>query len=426
MPELNALSRIGFGCYRISRKAKEHYHALRYALSSGCNLIDTAANYENGESERLIGEVLSDFPDQRPFIVTKAGYIQGESITLLEKLNRSGRAKEDLVRVSDDLLYSIHPDFLDAQLKLSCCRLRTSQLDGLLLHNPEYYFAQVGHATSQDEHYERIKKAFEFLEEISEQGRIRYYGISSNTFPFSTAEQKTTSLPHVLALAEAVSTNHHFKLVQFPFNLIENDAQKPHHNGLSLIDIARANGIVTLANRPLNANSSNGPVRLANYEEEVLRLDEQRGRQLLEQFLGLLRRRLDEIGSDDDIMEFVPIQVLSQGWTSFRSPDAVDQVFDQRLFPFLNKLYEECIDQEVLSSLAKLRQVAVLYAKRYMGQKAEALRVQMIEQGTITQGDDRPLPLVACQNYLDAGIDHVLVGMRSLSYVNSLRGLFRT
>jgi aryl-alcohol dehydrogenase-like predicted oxidoreductase len=393
---------------------------------NGCNLIDTAANYANGESERLIGDVLSDFPNQRPFIVTKAGYIQGESRTLLDELNRAGRAREDLVRISDNLLYSIHPDFLDAQLKLSCCRLKTSQLDGLLLHNPEYYFAQVGHATSQDEYYARIKKAFEFLEERSEQGRIRYYGISSNTFPFSTAEQKTTNLPHVLTLAEKVSTKHHFKLIQFPFNLVENDAQKPHHNGLSLIDTARANGIVTLTNRPLNANSSNGPMRLANYEEEVLGLDEQRGCRLLEQFLRLLRRRLDEIGSDDDIMQFVPIQVLSQGWTSFSSPDVVDQVFDQRLFPFLNKLYEECIDQEVLTSFANLRQIAVLFARRYMSQKAKAFRVQMIERGIIAQDDDRPLPLVACQNYLDAGIDHVLVGMRSLKYVDSLISLFRT
>jgi aryl-alcohol dehydrogenase-like predicted oxidoreductase len=315
MPELNAISRIGFGCYRISRRAGEHREALRYALASGCNLIDTAANYANGESERLIGDVLSDFPNQHPFIVTKAGYIQGESITLLEELNRVGRAREDLVRISDDALYSIHPDFLDAQINLSCCRLKRSQLDGLLLHNPEYYFAQVGHATSQDEYYARIKKAFEFLEERCEQGRIRYYGISSNTFPFSTAEQNTTSLPQVVALAEAVSIKHHFKLIQFPFNLIENDAQRPHHNGISLIETARANGIVTLTNRPLNANSSNGPVRLATYEEEDFRLDEQRGRRLLEECIGLLRRRLGEIGSDDDIMQFVPIQVLSAAAT---------------------------------------------------------------------------------------------------------------
>ena len=117
---------------------------------------------------------------------------------------------------------------------------------------------------------------------------------------------------------------------------------------------------------------------------------------------------------------------LSHGWTSFSSPDGVDQVFDERLFPFLNKLYEGCIDQEVLSSFANLRRVAVLYARRHMSQKAKAFRIRMIEQGIIAQGDDRPLPLVACQNYLDAGIDHVLVGMRSLKYVDSLISLFQT
>jgi aryl-alcohol dehydrogenase-like predicted oxidoreductase len=425
MLELNELSRIGFGCYRLSRKSRDHYKALSHALGSGCNLIDTAVSYTNGESEKLIGEVLADHPDRYPFIITKAGYVHGESLALLEELNRAGRAQEDLVRTSNGSLHSIHPDFLDSQIKLSCSRLQRSQLDGFLLHNPEYYFDQAGHAISQDEYYARIKKAFEFLEENVEQGRVRYYGISSNSFPFSTTYEKTTNLPRLLALAGEVSRNHHFKLIQFPFNLIENDAQKSHHEGgFSLIETAQASGIVTLINRPLNANSGNGPIRLATYEEEIHGLEETRDGRFLEECLRLVRQRLDEVGIVEDAMEFVPIQVISCSWSSFSSTDVANQVFDQHVLPFLNTLYEGNIDEEVLNAFAKLRHIVALYAKRSMTQTACTFRQQMIEQGLVPQNDDRPLPVIACQSYLDAGINHVLVGMRSPKYVDSLIGLF--
>ncbi len=378
----------------------------------------------SGESERLIGEVLTQHPNKHVFIITKAGYIQGESLTLLKEMNQRGWAQEDLVCTSADMLHSIHPDFLASQIKLSCSRLKRFQLDGFLLHNPEYYFDQIGCTTSQDEYYARIKKAFEFLEDQAEKGVIRYYGISSNTFPFSTAKKNTTSLPTLLALAAEVSKSHRFKLIQFPFNLIENDAQKPHHNGHSLIEIAQANDIITLINRPLNANYSKGSIRLATYEEEICDLNEERDHHFLEEFLELVRDQINKIGIDEDIMEFVPIQVISCSWTSFSSPDIVDKVFDQHLLPFLNKLYEGNVDEKLLNSLSKLRQIVALYARKSMTERTLAFKQQLIEQGIITHDDKQSLSEIVCQKYIDAGIDHVLVGMKSVKYVDNLIKLF--
>lgn len=421
---LNKLSRIGFGSYRIFRKSREHYEALSHALERGCNLIDTSANYTNGESEKLIGEVLSSHPNKDVFIITKAGYIQGENLSLLQELNQLGRAQEDLVQTPTDLLHSIHPDFLESQIKLSCDRLKRSQLDGFLLHNPEYYFEQVGGVTSQGEYYTRIKKAFEFLEEQVEKGLIRYYGISSNTFPFSTALENTTSLPRVLALAREVSECHHFKLIQFPFNLIENDAQKPHDQDHSLIKLAQENGIITFTNRPLNGNCGNISVRFATYEEEICNLDEERDRRFLEEFLELIQHQLDEVGIEDDIMQFVPLQVVSCSWMNFSNPDIVDKVFDQHIFPFMNKLYEGRISEKVLNSFSALRRISVLYAKKSMTEITMSFKQQLTSQGIIAQNDNRPLSLIACQSYLDAGVDHVLVGMKSTKYVDNLVDLF--
>jgi aryl-alcohol dehydrogenase-like predicted oxidoreductase len=425
MLELYELSKIGFGCYRMSRKSREHYQALGHALASGCNLIDTAANYTNGESEKLIGEVLAEHPDHDPFIITKAGYVQGESVALLEALQRSGQVRGGVVQTSGGWLHSIHPDFLDGQIKLSCSRLQRPRLDGFLLHNPEYYFDQIGCATSPSEYYARIKQSFEFLEDAVGQGRIRYYGLSSNTLPFSTTDPHTTSLPRLLALAREVSTSHHFKLIQFPFNLIENAAQMARHEGgRSLIDIARANGIVTLTNRPLNANSDNGPVRLATYEEEVQGLDERCDGRVLEECLRLVRQRLDEVGNVDDIMEFVPLKIISESWRSFSSTDMVDQVFNQHVLPFLDEIYEGSIKQEVLDAFLRLWQIVALYARRSMTHKARTFQQQMIDKGLVTATDVCPLPVIACRSYLDAGIDHILVGMRKPQYVDSLSRLF--
>ena len=48
------LSRVGFGAYRISIKSAEHHQALESALQLGENLIDTSANYCDGDSELWI------------------------------------------------------------------------------------------------------------------------------------------------------------------------------------------------------------------------------------------------------------------------------------------------------------------------------------------------------------------------------------
>jgi hypothetical protein len=50
-------------------------------------------------------------------------------------------------------------------------------------------------------------------------------------------------------------------------------------------------------------------------------------------------------------------------------------------------------------------------------------RKQMVGAGYIKPGDDRALALIACESYLAAGIDHVLVGMRTVSYVDDLKSL---
>lgn len=422
---LHEISRIGFGGYRISRHFREHYDALQHALDNGCNLIDTAATYSNGESEQLIGEVLASRNGPCPFLVTKAGYVQGNSLSLMESLNKSGRACEDIVRTRDGSVHSIHPDFLRAQIQHSLRRLGRPVLDGFLLHNPEYYFEQADGTVTSAEYYSRIQKAFEFLEEQVTRGLIRFYGVSSNTLPLPPDAAQATSLVQLIAIAARITEKNHFRLIQFPMNFIEDDAQRRHHDGRSLLELAREYGIKTLVNRPLNANSLSGPIRLATYEEvSSHELEEQSNQDVVDECLDILRRRLFELEIDDDLMNFAPAQIIAVGWKQFGNPDVVDQFFEMRLQPFIAKLWEDGVHPRVLAPFSELRRVLLLRARRNMDRAARAFRLRMIEAGKIRSNDSRPLAFIACESYLASGADHVLVGMRNIQYVDTFKDLF--
>lgn len=118
-----------------------------------------------------------------------------------------------------------------------------------MLHSPEYFFhnGQADH----EEYYKRIKSAFEFLEEKVKKGIIRYYGISSNKFTTNAFETNGTDLYSILELSQQISSSSNFKLIQFPFNIAEQQAAISIHSSCkSLIELARENDLVTFSNRP--------------------------------------------------------------------------------------------------------------------------------------------------------------------------------
>jgi len=138
-------SQAGFGGYRISSGMRQHEEALMAAIRSGINLIDTSANYADGGSETLVGQVLEDLTAQgdvkrqQVIVISKVGYIQGENLALSQQRKSEGRSFQDLVEYDQGLEHCIHPEFIEDQLTRSLNRLKLETLDGYLLHNPEYY-----------------------------------------------------------------------------------------------------------------------------------------------------------------------------------------------------------------------------------------------------------------------------------------------
>src|SRR6478735_8709175 len=180
------VSGIGFGSYRIDDQHPEHRVALEHALRSGINLIDTASNYADGRSERLIGEVLLDLNDKQELeraevvLVTKIGYVQNQNHQLANARKAVGKPFPEMVEYGEGLWHCIHPEWIADQLTRSLERLGVQTVDVLLLHNPEYFLADAAKrgqgplATVRDEFYRRLEQAFRHLETEVERGRIAY------------------------------------------------------------------------------------------------------------------------------------------------------------------------------------------------------------------------------------------------------------
>ncbi|MCJ8345461.1 aldo/keto reductase [bacterium] len=276
-------TQLGFGTYRVHVDSKEHETSMLAALQSGVNLMDTSSNYGLGGSEELISRVLDKMgkEDARDsfVIVTKSGYIQGPMFEQLQQLDAKEVDHLDIVKVSANCWHSVHPDILQLQLDQSFKRMNISGVDALLLHNPEYYLQDcarkdMDQELAKDSFYQRIKKAFLFLEKQVQEQKIKYYGVSSNSMCAGTDSYDQVSLVKLYEIANECSQElysndqHHFQVIQFPCNLLESDGiihKTLHYQGqeFSTLDLANHLKLDVLFNRPLNAFHNGRMIRLA-------------------------------------------------------------------------------------------------------------------------------------------------------------------
>lgn len=424
MQNIEELSKVGFGCYRLTHKTDEHYDALLEAIQLGCNLLDTASSYTNGSSELLIGKVLKKHDlFKKVFLISKAGYIQGNDLRKIKTLNKKGLLNNDVVNVSKKLKHSIHPDFLDYQLTASINRLCVSRLDCFLLHNPEYYYKDDTTDANTASYYDRIKKSFEFLEEQVHKGRIRYYGVSSNTFPLSCFNPDATNIAELLRIASEVSSHNHFKFIQFPFNFFEKHALDGTPENLSLLEIAKQNSIISLSNRPLNSKVGSDVVRFATYDE-LSELNADKDVLLLNNCLAIVEKQFKSIGLNSKLDDIPVINILKKNWKSIGNPEAVNLIFVEYFYPFINEIFNSEIPLQYKRCFKEFEEVCEKYSKRQLSIKANKIIVDLIAEGIIKSNDTRPLPVIACEYYLNSGINHVLIGMKNPKYVKQLSSLF--
>jgi uncharacterized protein len=284
-------SRLGFGTYRVDTKEPEHREALKKALREGVNMIDTSTNYMDGDSERLVGSVLGELiksgelTREEVIVVSKIGYVQGDNFKQAEARERAGRPYPDMVKYGEGIWHCIHPEYLADQLTLSLDRLGLATLDVCLLHNPEYFLSEAAHhdrgdlTVTREIFYRRIEQAFAFFETQVAAGRIRYYGVSSNTVTSAPSDAEATSLSRMYDAARAAAAAQgmdrpHFAVLQCPMNLYEPGALMTANTGIdqreTILEATQREGIAVLVNRPLNAmpTKKTGVVRLVDFPIE--------------------------------------------------------------------------------------------------------------------------------------------------------------
>jgi aryl-alcohol dehydrogenase-like predicted oxidoreductase len=138
------ISRIGFGCMSLGANEMDGIPIIHEAISLGINFFDTADIYSNGLNETLVGKALKGKRD-KVVLATKVGNV----------------ARHDGKGLDWDPSKKHILSSIDHSLK----RLQTDHIDLYQLHGGTI-----------DDPIEETIEAFEILKQ---QGKIRYYGISS-------------------------------------------------------------------------------------------------------------------------------------------------------------------------------------------------------------------------------------------------------
>lgn len=193
-----------------------------------------------------------------------------------------------------------------------------------------------------EEYYKRIKNSFRFLEQKRKEGKILYYGISSNTFPENPEKYTATSLIKILKIAKEIQSElgleeSGFAVVQFPGNLLENGFLDPKFEGKNLISIIHENGLLPLINRPLNSISNSGNIYRLSYDPK----------KESKHVLKLLKEKLDTIyKKEEELLAVLPqgsykytFRTVTEPYLNqFQNQNHLNQFLESTVIPILQQL----------------------------------------------------------------------------------------
>jgi aryl-alcohol dehydrogenase-like predicted oxidoreductase len=211
------LTRAGFGAWAIggggwaygwgNQDDTASIAAIRRAVESGINWIDTAAVYGLGHSEEVVAAALAGLPEaDRPYVFTKGGLVW-------DPADRSAAPR----RVGA-------PASIRTEVEASLRRLRVERIDLYQMHWP------AGDGTPPEEYWQ-------VFTDLKREGKIRAAGLSNHgIFQLEAAEQ--------IGAVDAI---------QPPFNLIHRDAAadvllwaREHEAGV-IVYSPMASGLLTAA-----------------------------------------------------------------------------------------------------------------------------------------------------------------------------------
>lgn len=261
------VSSIGFGSYLGSYNEStdiRYRDAVIRAVELGCNNIDTAINYRFQRSERSIGAAIETlFKDGKAsrdeiIIATKGGYIPFDGAPpkdintyFVETFVKPGIATfEDIVSGS----HCMTPRYIENQIECSLKNLGLECIDIYYIHNPEEQLQEV----PRQEFHRRIEATFVLLEKKVSQGKIAIYGTATwNGYRQAPDAPDYLSIEEIVNIAKKVGgENHHFKVIQLPFNLAMPEALISKNQTIdgqitSVIEAAWRLGVTVIASSSL-------------------------------------------------------------------------------------------------------------------------------------------------------------------------------
>jgi len=260
------LSSIGVGTYlgdADDETDARYAEAVTRAVELGANVIDTAANYRFQRSERSIGaawQELSDrgFAREEIVVCTKGGYLpfDGAPPRDVRQYVEDNFVKPGIASFADIAggSHCMTPRYLESQLLQSLRNMNLSCIDVYYVHNPESQLPTVAPA----EFWQRLRAAFEFLEQSVADGKIRNYGVATwNGLRAEPDAREYHSLESMVDTArEAGGADHHFRFIQLPFNLAMPEAlffqnQKLGDEYVSVLEAADKLGVTAIASGSL-------------------------------------------------------------------------------------------------------------------------------------------------------------------------------
>jgi aryl-alcohol dehydrogenase-like predicted oxidoreductase len=138
------VSEVSYGCMSLGEDHQANVELLHRALDQGINLFDTADLYQKGENEVTVGKVFAGMRE-KVILATKVGNQW--------RPDGSGwdwnPTKAYILRAVEESLKRLQTDYIDLY-----------QLHGGTIDDP-------------------IDETIEAFEQLRQQGKIRYYGISS-------------------------------------------------------------------------------------------------------------------------------------------------------------------------------------------------------------------------------------------------------
>lgn len=232
------VSSLGIGTYLGESTDDDdaaYLAAVRRAIASGINLIDTAINYRSQRSEQTIGAALQqvfaagDAARDELVICSKAGYIPLDRTPPATRAAYQQYVKQEFLDQQilhpDEIVgggHSLAPRFLRYCLAKSRQNLGLRTIDIFYLHNP----GQLLGTLSEAEGRARLRAAFTVLEEAASRGEIGVYGCATwDELRIAPGQRGHLSLADTVAIAHGLAGDaHHFRAVQLPINLAMTEA----------------------------------------------------------------------------------------------------------------------------------------------------------------------------------------------------------